>query len=310
MHDPEGSPAGSADHAGTGDRLGEALRLALAYRAARRSDHDAFLAEHDDLRDLLQGMIIGTDDDDDAAPAATPAGPAAAIGSRFGDYDLEHEVGRGGMGIVYQAQQRSLGRRIALKVLRSHLLLHERALWRFQREARLLSQLQHPGIVQVFDAGMVGDTPYYAMAFIDGAPLSAVIAALRRVGIGGVDGMVLRAAIAGVVPPAAAPRAAPADFTRAAVELIVTVADALGCAHAAGIVHRDVKPANILVRHDGHPLLSDFGVARQDGQPSITITEEFTGTPNYVSPEQARGERVDYRSDLFALGVTLYELLT
>jgi hypothetical protein len=308
------------DHASTTARLAEALRLSAEFRAAARTDVAAFLAEHAGLRDLLEGML--SDPELSAEPDAVPPTPAIAgidLPAAFGDYVVERELGRGGVGIVVAAQQRSLGRRVALKLL-SRPLLASRALVRFQREARLLARLEHHGIVRVIDAGMVGSVPYYAMDFVDGAPLSVVIDAVRRHGLATATGATVMAAVTGTLerdetrPPAPTSTAAidlrTGSYCNACAELCAQVADALAFAHAAGVVHRDVKPSNVLLRRDGTAVLSDFGLARQEDAPSLTFSGEFAGTPFYVSPEQARGDAIDHRTDVYSLGVTLYELLT
>ncbi|MFO1078799.1 MAG: bifunctional serine/threonine-protein kinase/formylglycine-generating enzyme family protein [Planctomycetota bacterium] len=290
-------------------QLADAVRIHLQYRAAGAGDPAPWLQAHPELAELLAPMLRDAEDD---APEAAPRPPATTgLPRRFGDYELRTELGRGGMGVVYEAVQQSLGRRVAVKVLSSALALNERSLWRFQREGRLLAQLEHRGIVRVFDAGAVDDMPFYAMELVDGAPLAAVIEAVRRHGLAAASGDTVRAAVAGAMPNGPAGGWQPErDYVRAVVGIAVQVAEALACAHAAGIVHRDVKPANVLVRADGTALLSDFGIARQEHGPALTLTGDFAGTPFYASPEQARGGDVDHRSDVFSLGVTLYELLT
>jgi serine/threonine protein kinase len=235
-----------------------------------------------------------------------------ALPRSFGDYAIERELGRGGMGIVYAAVQRSLGRRVALKVLSTPLRSNERTSSRFERESRLLAQLEHPGIVRVIEAGVNGDVPYYAMEFVDGAPLSAVLEAIARHGLATANADTLAAAVAGAVsePSPVSQRRDAASYVATMVDLAAQVAEALAFAHAAGVIHRDVKPGNVLVRRDGTAVLTDFGIARLEAAQSLTLTGAFAGTPSYVSPEQARGDNVDFRSDVFSLGVTLYEALT
>ncbi|MBI3818706.1 MAG: protein kinase [Planctomycetes bacterium] len=206
---------------------------------------------------------------------------------RMGDFKILGELGRGGMGIVYLAEQISLARRIALKVLPGLAALDPTSVERFRREATTIARLRHPGIVEVHTVGEGQGSYYIAMELIEGQSLASALAEQR----------------------AAAP------VRRSSVEstckLVAAVADALSCAHAAGVIHRDVKPANILLRRDGSPVLTDFGLAREEALPSLTASGQFTGTPNYASPEQALGKQtIDARTDVYALGVVLYELLT
>src|SRR5690606_18715415 len=173
--------------------------------------------------------------------------------------------------------------------------------------------------VRVIDAGSAGDVPFYAMELVQGAPLSAVVDAVRRHGLPGATGATVMAAVTGALHrehastdagSSLAPALGRLGYLAACAEIAAQVADALACAHAAGVVHRDVKPSNVLLRRDGSAVLTDFGLARQEGGPAVTVTGDFAGTPFYVSPEQARGDAIDHRTDVYSLGVTLYELLT
>jgi serine/threonine protein kinase len=165
----------------------------------------------------------------------------------------------------------------------------------------------------VLEVAAAGERLHFAMELVEGAPLDRVIARLRARPAAALTGADLERAIAAELGAADAGAAgATADYTSAVVELVAAVADALEHAHRHGIVHRDVKPANILVRAGGQPVLTDFGIAHAEELPAITRTGDFAGTPYYVSPEQAMASRVaiDHRTDVFSLGVTLYELLT
>src|SRR5262249_17340196 len=155
----------------------------------------------------------------------------------------------------------------ALKVLPPHVTLDPRAVERFQREARAAARLHHPGIVEIHAVGEVAGTHFFAMELVDGVPLDVVVARMRE--------------------RAGGPTAQDEKHIESAVRLVARVADALQCAHEQGVIHRDVKPSNVLVRPDGTPTLMDFGIARDRGLPSLTQTGEFAGTPYYVSPEQA-----------------------
>ncbi len=292
------------------NRLGTALRLSLEFRASGRHDVDAFLDEHAELRELIEPMLRA----DDRPPEPVADRERLAPGTTIGGYELESVLGRGGMGTVFRARQPRLGRHVAIKVLSIPLaLVQERALWRFQREARLLATLDHPGIVKVFDAGVEAGVPYYVMELIAGAPLNSVLAAVRRAGLAGATCATVRAAVAGSLAElddAVPSTRSPGSYVAAIAEIGAQVAEALACAHAAGVIHRDVKPGNVLLCADGRAMLADFGVAHHDGAAALTVTGDFAGTPSYMSPEQASGRAADHRSDLFSLGVLLYEALT
>lgn len=214
-------------------------------------------------------------------------------GEELGDFRIVRELGRGGMATVYEAEQTSLRRKVALKVLPAAFRRHAQLRERFQREARSAAKLRHPGIVPVYAVGEERGIPFIAMELVDGRPLSIIIEDLR----------------AGRTTPVPA---AGAQRTRWAVELVIKVADALAHAHEQGILHRDVKPGNILLDNDGAPRLMDFGLALDLGGEGLTTPGDALGSPQYMSPEQAlsRGRPVDQRTDVYSLAVTLYELLT
>jgi tetratricopeptide (TPR) repeat protein len=232
------------------------------------------------------------------------------------------------MGIVYEAEQISLGRRVALKVLPMAATMDARRLQRFQNEARAAAQLHHTNIVPVFAVGAERGVHYYAMQYIDGHSLAELIAGLRA-GLGqpvppsaaatvdAADGEALtefsvsttnsaRASISTLGP------ASDAGYFRRVAELGVQAAEALDYAHQAGIVHRDIKPANLLLDDQRRLWITDFGLAQVQGDVRMTATGELVGTLRYMSPEQALAKRVvvDHRTDVYSLGATLYELLT
>jgi serine/threonine protein kinase/Tfp pilus assembly protein PilF len=302
-----------ADHT----RLERAIRAFLAWQdSAPRPPARDLLAAHADLEEYLAPMLAGEADPDPARPAAR----------ELGDYRVVRELGRGGMGVVFAAWQKSLGRRVALKVLSPHLTHDATTLARFRREALTAARLQHPGIVVVHGFGCEGDACFIAMELIDGAPLDRVLQRLQGTALASIGGSSLLGAItallrserasispadAEIEPPAAAPMWSK-SYAEVVVGIVAQVADTLAFAHANGVIHRDVKPSNILVRTDGTAVLTDFGLARETGLPSLTLTGDFAGSPYYVSPEQALAKRVplDHRSDIFSLGVTLFELVT
>lgn len=204
------------------------------------------------------------------------------IGQKIDRFEVLDIVGQGSFGTVYKARDPQLDRVVALKVPRAGNLSRPEDLDRFLREARSVAQLRHPSIVAVHEIGQAGSFPFLVSDFVEGVTLADALSARR-----------------------------PAP--REAAELIAQVADALHYAHSQGVVHRDVKPSNILLGPDGRPLVSDFGLAKRDaGEITMTLEGQILGTPAYMAPEQARGEahRVDGRSDVYSLGVVLYELLT
>jgi serine/threonine protein kinase/tetratricopeptide (TPR) repeat protein len=262
----------------------------------------------------------------------------------FGDFRIFGEVGRGGMGIVYEARQITIARRVALKVLPMAAAADPRAIQRFQLEAQVAGLLEHPHIVPVYSVGIVADVPYYAMQYIEGGSLADLIAELRglvdRGALAADDrsttGSGLSALAQGLLSGRFAAPRLESDGTdrsdddhgsisgdshssirsrayiRTVVRLGIQAADALGYAHDQGIIHRDVKPANLLLDRRCHLWVADFGMADVQGDTGLTMTGDLPGTLRYMSPEQATGKRalVDRRTDLYALGATLYELLT
>src|SRR5215472_5583226 len=215
----------------------------------------------------------------------------AMMGELIGHYRIESLIGVGGMGEVYLARDLQLGRKAALKLLPERLTADETQLSRFKSEARSASALNHPNILTVYEIGSDGKRQFIATEFIEGVTLRTWLA----------DGRM---------------------NLRAALEIAVQVASALTAAHEAGVVHRDVKPENIMLRPDGYVKVLDFGIAKlveparaSDGHRRETTALLQTrpglvlGTAHYMSPEQARGQKVDARSDIWSLGVVLYEML-
>jgi len=278
---------------------------------------------------------------------------------RLGDFEIIRELGRGGMGIVYEARQRSLNRKVALKVLSSGLGMTAKAVIRFRREAETAAKLHHTNIVPIHATGEEDGVHYYAMELVDGPSLNFVIRHMRdhrrsaepkaqtpSTPPSGSDSTVA------VSPRHAAPAASLEDpatslpdwvaqtmtmesgsdpiasgtsvgessstltaghsFFDNIARMIADVADALGYAHSQTVVHRDMKPSNLLLSPDGRVSINDFGLARMLEQPGMTTTGEFMGSPLYMSPEQITAGRapLDHRTDIYSLGATLYELLT
>ncbi|HRX78027.1 MAG: serine/threonine protein kinase [Planctomycetaceae bacterium] len=248
--------------------------------------------------------------------------PAQATEQMLGDYRLIREIGRGGMGVVYEAWQVSLDRRVALKVLPFAAVLDPKYIARFQNEVRAAAQLQHPHIVPVFGVGCDRGVHYYSMQFIDGQPLDQAIQGLRGARVPTTTPMPARREDATLSQPVIATASTQRESTirtattraylRSTVQLAVQAANALQHAHEFGIVHRDIKPSNLLVDRQGQLWITDFGLARVQASAELTVTGDIIGTLRYMSPEQAAGRHalVDQRADIYALGATLYELLT
>jgi serine/threonine protein kinase/formylglycine-generating enzyme required for sulfatase activity/tetratricopeptide (TPR) repeat protein len=273
-----------------------------------------------------------------AAPSGTPAPPAR----KLGEFLLLREIGRGGMGTVFEAIQEGLGRKVAVKVLRGAAMMEDRAIRRFHREAETIARLQHPNIIPIYSVGEQDGTHYYAMKLVQGVSLAQVIRHLKSGALGDTDPFDPRchlAALAGakkgvtdeeatakdVASAGARPTVAYSPdnklrsswgasrrFINTAVEMIAQVAEALQHAHSQGVIHRDIKPGNLLLAEPEKLVLMDFGLAHQEGARGLTLTGDFMGTPMYMSPEQATAGRVpiDLRTDIYSLGVTLYHLLT
>ena len=226
----------------------------------------------------------------------------------FGDYRLQRELGRGGMGVVYDAWQASMDRRVALKLLPPAVAANDRAAARLAREARVIGRLRHPSITPVFGMGVENGTPYFAMEFVDGETVASVLRRLRAQG-GQSD---LKLAGAGPAATVLDTERIDDAYAQRTALLFADVADGLQHAHESGVVHRDVKPSNIMVDRSGRLRLLDFGLARLDGEATVSLSGDRLGTPLYMSPEQAvaRRTKIDHRTDVYSLGVTLYEVLT
>jgi len=238
------------------------------------------------------------------AASSKPGAGEFAPGRELGDFTLLHELGRGGMAVVYEAEQRSLRRRVALKLLRNHLTLDAKQLERFQREARAAARIRHDNVVPIHAVGEHEGHAFIAFELMSGTSLEQVIARLTRAG--------RRPTAAEFASAVGAPQLSrERDYNSACVRWFLGVLEGVGAAHAAGLIHRDLKPSNVLIDGDGRPRVSDFGLAKDLGEASLSITGETLGTPHYMSPEQASAARepIDVRTDIYSLGVTLYELI-
>ncbi len=227
---------------------------------------------------------------------------SSAEEKQLGDYRLIREIGRGGMGIVYEAVQESLGRSVALKLLPMASMFSPQQVERFRNEALMAGQLTHPNIVPVYAVGIEKGIHFFSMPLIDGQSLDQVIHQLQAKqplqGRGGqwISERLVHGKIS--IPTA--------------ITFGIQAAQALQAAHEVSIIHRDIKPSNLIVDAAGKLWVADFGLARVNSEKSLTRTGELIGTMRYMSPEQAIGRSsiVDYRTDIYSLGVTLYEVLT
>jgi eukaryotic-like serine/threonine-protein kinase len=249
----------------------------------------------EDLRDLLPAVaqmeLLKRHRHSSTPPATAHVSDCPA---KLGDYRIIRELGRGGMGIVYEAIQESLGRRVALKMLplpgRNDAVRRER----FLREAQVAAKLHHTNIVPVFGVGEENGIPYFVMQFIPGCGLNDAIASWKELDSG------IRHESPAIVRP---------NQWRRIAEIGVAAANALAYAHGQGVLHRDVKPGNLLLDHHGTVWIADFGLAKLLDHHTLTATGDLLGTIPYMAPEALRGEG-DHRADVYGLGMTLYELVT
>lgn len=251
-----------------------------------RHEVESLIAAHEQPAGIIDESIFGL-----AADLLAVEQPVVVKGHRIGPYKIIHQIGRGGMGEVYLAQDSRLGRRIAIKLLPTRFTSDTDRVRRFRREARAASALNHPNILTIHEIDELDGIHFIATEFVEGHTLRALIqsSAIK-------PGMIL--------------------------DVAVQVASALAAAHQAGIVHRDIKPENVMLRHDGYVKVLDFGLAKlaerqvtkdDSGASFISMTTSpgiVLGTLSYMSPEQARGLPVDARTDIFSLGVMLYEMIT
>lgn len=278
------------------DKLAEEFLARL--RRGERPSVTEYVERHpdlaDDIRDVFPPLLLM---EEAARPAsADRSAPPRPLPSQLGEYRILREVGRGGMGVVYEAEQVTLGRHVALKVLPRR-AGDERLLGRFRQEARAAARLHHTNIVPVFGVGEHQGTHYYAMQFIQGRGLDEVAAELRKLRESG-------------APMASGPLEIgdPKAYYRSVARIGLQVSEALAYAHKQGVLHRDIKPSNLLLDAKGTVWVTDFGLAKEEGTDQLTQTGDIVGTIVYMAPERFHGW-ADPRSDVYSLGLTLYEML-
>ena len=277
-------------------------------------------------QERLLAPVVGSENGADNGDGAA----LRRVEGTLGDYRILGEIGRGGMGVVYEAHQISLNRRVALKVLPFAAILDDRAKKRFQNEALAAAQLDHPHIVDVYGVGCERGVHYYAMRLIEGRSLAEIIQHLREQVE--TNPKFIPSSLAELVASARAVATRPitgdtisspaparshrsglgSDYYRTVAALIADAANALHHAHEQGVTHRDIKPSNLMLDSCGKVWITDFGLAHIESGGTLTMTGDLMGTLRYMSPEQASGCNlgIDHRTDIYSLGATLYELLT
>ena len=293
-------------------------------RQGQRPSIEEYATQHPELAEEIRDLFptIAVTERLKAQQARSSSG-LATLGparlERLGDFRLIREIGRGGMGVVFEAEQESLGRRVAVKVLPRQVLLDEKHLKRFEREARIAANLHHTNIVEVFGVGEQDGFHYYVMQYIRGAGLDAIIPRLaklvrnpasdqpRPAPTADSDEAMADGAARGLLGSEFDGRLG-SHYWQSVARIGLQAADALSYAHSLKTLHRDIKPANLLLDTQGTVWLADFGLAKAAQSEDISLSKDLVGTLRYMAPEQFRGN-TDHRSDIYSLGLTLYELL-
>ena len=283
-------------------------------------DLGEYQRRYPELADELEKVIpaiallasVGDSARGDSPPVALTRHELPFQDDRLGDFRLLHEIGRGGMGVVYEAEQISLRRRVAVKVLPFAAILDPRQLERFRNETLAAAALKHPNIVSVYSVGCERSVHFYAMELVDG-PSLADVARQAHCEPAPLDSATTT--VDETVPVAGLttkPGHVDRDYFKRIASLGLQAANALEHAHQKGIIHRDIKPSNLLIDASGNLFVTDFGLAQIEADSGLTVSGDILGTMRYMSPEQATGNRriLDHRTDIYSLGTTLYELLT
>lgn len=299
------------------DRVHDALAACIdAWHAGGAPAAERVAAGHGDLAPLLRerleklqraGLLAESEDVAADAPASEPTIPSV-----LGDFRLGKRIGGGGMGVVHLAEQMSLERVVALKLVRPEMRFFPGARARFRREVEAIARLGDAGIVPIFSVGEDQGIDFFAMEYVRGASLGDVIAALHATSpqrLSGRDIAVVAAGRAEVPVPEPLPEVFSGTWVQTCCRIVLRMARAVHHAHERGVVHRDLKPNNTMVTPDGRVLLLDFGLAAAAGTSRITRSGAMLGTLHYMAPEQLQDGEVSARTDVYALGVTLHELL-
>ena len=296
------------------ERLEE--RVARALEVLDEGGEDAllaFLSEEPESAEAVRASVehlrsIGL------LPGAEPS--AGDFPERLGDFRLLRRIGGGGMGVVYLAVQETLGREVALKLIRPDLLYFEGSRGRFQREVEIVAGLQHPGIVPIYTVGSAAGLPYFAMEFVRGCTLDAVLHALAGTPTADLTGADMARAVRESSPGAEQGSDGgylfEGSWEDTCLRIVGQVAEALEHAHRRGVVHRDVKPSNVMLTPDSRAMLLDFGLSSSESDRRLTATSSYLGTLDYLPPEALKGgsSALDARADVYSLGVLLYQLFT
>ena len=286
---------------------------------------EAMLIEHPQHREQLRAIwsaleAISQIESPSAVPSAFVDDFQTETARTIGDYRIVRQIGRGGMGIVFEAEQISLKRRVALKVLPFAALLDDRALQRFKNEVAAAAQIEHPNIVDVYAVACDKGVHHYAMRLVRGSTVSEIITCLRAQdyerrwssGFSSISDRVNKQSeVATKAGKVATVSEKPSHYFQLVGCFGVSIARALDCAHQQGVVHRDVKPSNLIIDNAGKAWITDFGLAQIEHGTAMTATGDVLGTARYMSPEQLVAKRavLDHRTDVYSLGVTLYECL-
>ena len=329
------------NHSERDDRLADVLEhYVAALQSGDSPSKSQLIARYPEFASELEACLASLDYVTAAEVASLISGAESSdepVAERsLGDFRILREIGRGGMGVVFEAEQMSLGRRVAVKVLPFAGVLDPRRRQRFNHEAQAAALLHHHNIVPVYQVGCERGVHYYAMQFVEGQTLAALIDELRHVergetivaprstGDGKADDdfesknrqtVANETSVTSSTAPFAEPSAGMTgrkEFFQSVAQIGIQTAEALEYAHQSGVIHRDIKPTNLLVDAVGKVWITDFGLAYMESDASLTMTGDVVGTVRYMSPEQALAKRtgIDHRTDIYSLGATLYELLT
>ena len=313
-HDPANTPTAPIARSRAAPSLDSLMeQCILALEGGEPGAVDELLRDHPEQEPLVRERLVQL-----SSLGILHAPPSPKIPERLGEFQLLRQIGRGGMGVVYLAEQPALQRQVALKLVHPEQLFFTGARERFRREVLAIARLSHPGIVPILTGGEAEGIPFYAMELVHGSSLAEVLQELAGTAPAGLDGRMLGKALQRAMAKKhelTAVQDAPlfrGAWPVACARLVLAAAEALHHAHEQGVLHRDLKPSNLLLTATGEVRLIDFGLATAEGESRLTRSGATFGSLPYMAPEQVRGDtaRIDRRTDVYQLGVTLYELLT